>query len=605
MNMNLDDPNLTAFALGELSGADKDALESSVAASPEAQAHVAEIQSLAALLRGDFHRDLQQAADKRLSIIALLEEGNFWSQRRWVSLAAAAVLAVCAVVAAIALSPKPSTLVAGKEKGTPRERTRLQNEVDVTESDRRSGPLTPSIYAAVDAAPASQHGGENVFASAVANPVSSFPVQVETAAYGKVRNSIRFGSRPPKEAVQIEQMINYFSYDYPPPSGDRPFSINVDAATCPWQPGHQLVRIGLRGREIANEKRAPSNLVFLLDVSGSMHGADGLPMLQNAMRLLIERLTENDRVAIVVYAGASGVALPSTPGDRKEEIVRGLEELEAGPLTEGVEGIELAYRIAAENFIKGGVNRVVIASDGDLNVGVASDRELVKLAAKKARAGFSLTFLGLGKGSEKTVAMQQVATKVGGSYAPLESVQSARKVLLQQINATLVTIAEDVDVQVAFNPARVASYRLIGYENGMLRSGGSSRDEAEAAEIVAGHTITALYQIVPTEPGANDVATADQLLTVKLRHKQPGGGRDIVTEHSLDARAVDWAQAPGDLRFAAAVAEFGLVLRDSPHKGTASLAAVLEHAQNAQGADEGGYRAGFVELVRSAQTLPF
>ena len=607
MNINFDDPKLTAFALDELPAAERERMEKAVAASPEAQAEVAEIQALGALVRADFRRDLQQAAEKPRSIVALLEEGNFWTQWHWVSLATAAVLAVGAVVAAVMLSEgwNPS-LVAEKERASRREDKGVQMEADVAEPDLRADTAAQSasqVYAAVSAPTAWQRGGENVFAPAAANPVSSFPVQVDTAGYAKVRSSLRYGSRPPKEAVQIEQMINYFDYDYPQPEGDRPFSINVDAATCPWQPGHELVRIGLRGREIANENRAPSNLVFLLDVSGSMHSSDRLPLVKRAMRLLIDRLTENDRVAIVVYAGASGVALPPTPGDRKEEIVRGLEQLEADALTDGVEGLELAYRIAAENFIKGGANRVVVATDGELNVGVPSRRELVKLARKNARAGVGLTMLRVGDDAAQSTAMQSVAADVGGSYAFLDSVQSARKTMLAQINATLVTIASDVDVQVAFNPARVASYRLIGYENGMLRSEGSSRDEGAADDIVAGHTITALYEIVPAAPPPPAGTTADRLVTVTLRHEQPGAATDVVTEHSLDAHVVDWAQAPADFRFAAAVAEFGMILRDSPHKGNGTLAGVLETAESAKGADPAGYRAGFVELVRQAQAL--
>jgi Ca-activated chloride channel family protein len=396
--------------------------------------------------------------------------------------------------------------------------------------------------------------------------------------------------------VQIEEMVNYFSYDYPQPEGDQPFSVTVDAATCPWQPGHELVRIGLKGREIANENRAPSNLVFLLDVSGSMQTSESLTLMKRAMRPLIERLTADDRFAVVVYAGASGVAVPTTRGDRKEEILRALEALEAGPLTDGVEGIELAYRIAGDNFVEGGTNRVIIVTDGELNVGVPGERELVQFAKKKARSGVSLTLLRVGDDPAKSAAMQKVAASVGGSYAHLESLQTARNVLLQQINATLVTIAKDVDVEVVFKPERVESYRLIGYERGMRRS-----DESIGEEIAAGHAVTALYQIVPT-------ASQDQpgpLLTVKLRHQRAEGGSSLTTEHSLDGNAVEWTEAPLDFRFAAAVAEFGMILRDSPHRGNGTLAGVLQTAEEAKGADPAGYRAGFVELVRRAQTVAF
>ena len=621
MNRNLDDPNLTAFALGELSGAEKEAMEHAVAASPEAQARVEEIQSLARALRGEFRLDLQQAAEKRPSILKLLEQGNLWSDWRWVSLAAAAVLAVCALVAAVALSGRGPSVVAEKESKPRPEDTSVQMEVDTTPPEllASSAPAPAWFPWGVNTPAADQRTGENSFVPAASNPISTFPVQVDTAAYSGVRKSINAGSRPPKDAVRIEQMINYFSYDYPQPKGDRPFSITADAAMCPWQAGHQLVRIGVRGRDIPNENRSASNLVFLLDVSRAMHTADGLPLVKRAMRLLVDRLTEHDRVAIVVYAGASGVALPSTRGDRKDEIIRAVEELKADALTGGIAEIELAYRIAAENFVPGGVNRVIIGTDGELNLGVRSEQELVQLANNKARSGVALTMLRVGNAPTKNAAMQKLADRVGGSYAHLDSLQVARKVLLQQINATLVTIAKDVDVEVAFNPARVSSYRLIGYENALLPKADSNK-ESDGGEIDAGHTVTALYEIVPVgaevEPAlsgapvntlhnVNAGAGSDQLLTVKLRHKQPDGSASMVMEHSLDTDAVEWSQTPPDFRFAAAVAQFGMILRDSPHKGNGTLVGVLKTAQEARGRDEAGHRAGFVELLRKAQALAY
>ncbi|MBA2271944.1 MAG: von Willebrand factor type A domain-containing protein [Chthoniobacterales bacterium] len=603
MNINLDDPILTAFALEELSGGEKEAIEKAVAASPEAQARAEEIRTFARLVRSEFRLDLQRAAEKRLSILSLLQQGNLWSDWRWVSLAAAALLAIAAVIAAVTLSPgRSSEVLADKESKAARRERVVQMEVDSTPPELLASNAAPSSAPAA-AAPVDRQSGENPFAPAASNPVSTFPVQSGTAAYAKVRRSISSGSRPPKDAVQIDQMINYFSYDYPQPEGDRPFSVNVDAATCPWKPGNQLVRIGLKGREIPNENRGPSNLVFLLDVSGSMQSADRLPLIKSAMRLLVDRLTENDRVAIVVYAGASGVALPSTRGNRKEEIVRAIEELKADALADGVEGIELAYRIAADNFTNGGVNRVIVATDGELNVGLASDRELVQLANKKARAGVSLTMLRVGNDPAKHVPMQKIAARVGGSYAHVRSLQSGRNVLLQQINATLATIAKDVEIEVVFNPARVSSYRLIGYDNGGRRNEDSTRDALDGGDIAAGHTVTALYQIVPNAIDAG--AARGDLLRLKLHHKQPGGSERVTTEHSLHGEAVGWAQAPADFRFVAAVAQFGMILRDSPHKGNGTLANVLDAAQESKGADSAGYRAGFVELVRQAQTLPF
>ena len=611
MNIELDHPNMTAFALGELSGAERDAIEQAVAGSPEAQAQVEEIQTFARLVAGEFRLDLQRAASKRLSILSLLEQGNFWSDRRWVSLAAAAVLAIGALVAAVALSPQRTAPVLAEQQGKAARRNAIvQMQVEPAPAEAVASDAAPVRVAPGAVASASdERTGENRFASAAANPVSTFPVQVGTASYATVRRSISSGARPPKEAVQIEEMINYFSYDYPEPQADRAFSIHLDAATCPWQPGNQLVRVGLKGREIPNENRGASNLVFLVDVSGSMQSPDRLPLMKSAMRQLVDRLTEKDRIAIVVYAGASGVALPPTAGDRKEEILRALDDLQEDALSGGIEGIELAYRIAADNFIKGGINRVIVATDGELNVGVADERELVQLAKKKARKGVTLTLFGLGDDRVQTAAMQKIAQKVSGNYALLDSVENARRALVQQIDGTLVTIAKDVEVEVVFNPARVASYRLIGYDNRLRRQEESSSANSGSVEVGAGHTVTALYEVVPAGAQSDAAAIAGaqprELVTVKLHHKDPANGARLLTEHSLDADVVDWLHAPPDLRFAAAVAQFGMILRDSPHKGNGTLAGVLETAQAAQGDDPAGYRAGFVDLVRRAQTLAF
>lgn len=469
---------------------------------------------------------------------------------------------------------------------------------------------------------------ENSFLPAASNPLSTFSIDVDTTSYANVRRFINSGKLPPKDAVRIEEMVNYFSYDYPQPDGDQPFSVNLDVTSCPWQPEHRLVRIGLKGREIAADKRGASNLVFLLDVSGSMEPAERLPLIKQSMRLLVDKLTENDRVAIVVYAGSSGVALPSTRGDQKERILAALEELKAGGSTNGAEGINLAYKIAAENFIKGGVNRVILATDGDFNVGVTSQGELVRLAEEKAKGGVYLTVLGVGDDNLKDSTMQKLADKVNGNYAYLDSLEEARKVLVQQMNGTLVTIAKDVKVQVEFNPARVASYRLLGYEKRMLRKQDFNNDKIDAAEIGAGHTVTALYEVVPTgstpspagsvppvdplkyqaqSPTAVASAAAalgsPEMLTVKLRYKEPDGDTSKLLERPLVDSNAEFNTASTDLKFAAAVAEFGMILRDSPYKGNGTLGAVLEWAQESKGRDEAGYRAGFVDIVRKARAL--
>ena len=469
---------------------------------------------------------------------------------------------------------------------------------------------------------------ENPFLPASGNPLSTFSIDVDTASYSNVRRFINSGSLPPKDAVRIEEMINYFTYNYREPEGDKPFSIDLDATSCPWEPTHRLVRIGLKGREVANEKRPPSNLVFLLDVSGSMTPAERLPLVKQAMRLLVDKLTENDRVAIVIYAGGSGLALNSTPGNEKEKILRALEELEAGGSTNGAEGIELAYKVAADNFIKGGVNRVILATDGDFNVGVTNQGDLIRLIEAKAKTGVFLSVLGVGTDNLKDSTMQKLADKGNGNYAYLDSVDEARKVLVQQINGTLMTIAKDVKIQVEFNPARVASYRLIGYEKRLLRKEDFNNDKVDAGEIGAGHTVTALYEIVPAGAGATDpaasvppvdplkyqspspatAATTDskassETVTVKLRHKKPDGDVSELTERSFTDNGSKFENAAPDLKFAAAVAEFGMLLRDSQFKGKGTFGAVIEWAQEGKGRDTAGYRAGFIEMARKAQSL--
>ena len=469
---------------------------------------------------------------------------------------------------------------------------------------------------------------ENPFLPAATNPLSTFSIDVDTASYANVRRFINSGSLPPKDAVRVEEMINYFTYDYKEPASDKPFSIDLDATACPWEPSHRLLRIGLKGREVANEKRPASNLVFLLDVSGSMMPSERLPLVKQAMRLLVDKLSENDRVAIVIYAGGSGLALKSTPGNEKEKILRALEELQAGGSTNGAEGIELAYKIAAENFIKGGVNRVILATDGDFNIGVTNQGDLIRLIEAKAKTGVFLSVLGVGTDNLKDSTMQKLADKGNGNYAYLDSVDEARKVLVQQINGTLMTIAKDVKIQVEFNPARVASYRLIGYEKRLLRKEDFNNDKVDAGEIGAGHTVTALYEVVPAGPGATDPAAgvppvdplkyqspnpssvaktaandSPEMVTVKLRHKKSDGEVSELTEKTFTDNGSKFENAAPDLKFAAAVAEFGMLLRDSQYKGKGSFGAVIEWAQEGKGRDVAGYRAGFIEMAQKAQSL--
>jgi Ca-activated chloride channel family protein len=457
---------------------------------------------------------------------------------------------------------------------------------------------------------------DNPFLAATANPLSTFSIDVDTASYANVRRFLAQGRLPPKDAVRVEELLNYFRYDYPEPSGEVPFSVTTEVAACPWKPEHRLVLVGLRGRSIAGAAVPPRRLTFLLDVSGSMDTKAKLPLLKQAMTLLVETLREQDRVAIVVYAGSSGLVLPPTPGDLKVEIRDALASLEAGGSTAGGAGIQLAYRVAADMFLPGGVNRVVLATDGDFNVGITSLGELSRLIEEKRRGGVSLSVLGFGEGNLKDSTMEMLADRGNGNYSYIDSLAEARKVLVSEAGGTLVTIAKDVKIQVELNPRRVAAYRLIGYENRLLRAEDFADDRKDAGEIGAGHTVTALYEVVPAGvptslPGVDPLryqqpallegaAAGDELLTVKLRYKQPDGDASRLLATSV--RDVP-APASENVRFAAAVAEFAMLLRDSEHKGGSSWAQALALVEGARGGDPGGYREAFVDLVRRAEEL--
>ena len=361
---------------------------------------------------------------------------------------------------------------------------------------------------------------ENEFLLAQSNPLSTFSIDVDTAAYANVRRFLTHGQKPPPGAVRIEELVNYFSYDYPWPEGDVPFAVNAEIAGCPWAPEHRLVRFGLKGRVIEADSRPVSNLVFLLDVSGSMADENKLPLVKNAMRLLVEQLGENDRVAIVVYAGSSGLVLPSTTADQKQTILTAFDRLNAGGSTNGGEGIELAYQVAVENYINGGVNRVILCTDGDFNIGTTDRSSLVRLIEEKAASGVALTVLGFGMGNYKDATVEQLADKGNGNYAYIDTLNEARKVLVEQMTGTLITIAKDVKIQVDFNPAQVAAYRLIGYENRLLKAEDFDDDTEDAGEIGAGHTVPALYEIIPVGVDVPESMTAPQ-----SKYQQPGGRR--------------------------------------------------------------------------------
>lgn len=460
---------------------------------------------------------------------------------------------------------------------------------------------------------------DNRFLEVSNNPLSTFSIDVDTASYANVRRFLQRGTLPPKDAVRIEEMLNYFSYDYPVPSGEGPFSASVEVAQAPWALEHRLVRIGLKGKEVAMEDRPSSNLVFLLDVSGSMRPSNKLPLLKKAMRLLVDRLGEKDRVAIVVYAGASGLVLPSTSADQKERILAALENLEAGGSTNGGSGIRLAYQSAVSHFISGGINRVILATDGDFNVGTTNQGDLTRLIEDNARSGVFLTVLGFGMGNYKDSTLEKLADMGNGNYAYIDNINEARKVLVDEINSTLITIAKDVKIQIEFNPLQVSAYRLIGYENRLLRQEDFNDDTKDAGEIGAGHTVTVFYEIVPagrglsipgvdplkyqTPMGTTEVAQSGELLTLKLRYKQPDGQTSRLLEFPVRDADQAYSQASQDFKFAAAVASFGMILRESPYKGNGTLAAVLELAEEGKGSDPHGYRGEFLELVKLARAL--
>ena len=474
--------------------------------------------------------------------------------------------------------------------------------------ERQAPPLDREGYA---------HIVENALVRAIDQPLSTFSVDVDTASYANVRRFLSMGQLPPKDAVRIEEMVNYFGYDYDEPRGPHPFSVTTEVAACPWREGHRLVLIGLQGRRIADADLPPRNLVFLVDVSGSMNQPQKLPLVKASLGLLADTLREQDTVALVVYAGAAGLVLPPTPGDRKAEIRRALDRLEAGGSTAGGAGIELAYKVAGESFVKGGINRVILATDGDFNVGVTSDGELVRLIEEKRKSRVFLSVLGFGMGNYQDAKMEQLADKGDGNYAYIDTLHEARKVLVEQAGGTLVTIAKDVKIQVEFNPARVAAYRLIGYENRVLAAQDFNDDKKDAGEIGAGHSVTALYEIVPAgmEVTAGTVdalkyqqprlasaqAKSEELMTVKLRYKAPEG--DASRLLSVAVRQADDAAPKPRLAFASAVAGFGMLLRESEHKGTLSYAGVRELAGRGTGADPNGYRSEFVKLVAAAEGL--
>jgi len=457
------------------------------------------------------------------------------------------------------------------------------------------------------------------FRDTLTNPLSTFSIDVDTASYANMRRFIQNNQLPYKDAVRIEEMINYFSYDYPLPDKKHPFAVYTEISTCPWHEGHRLIHIGLQGKKLETKDLPRSNLVFLLDVSGSMQPENKLPLLKSAFKLLLKELDEKDRVAIVVYAGAAGLVLPSTPADQKDAIIDAIERLEAGGSTAGGAGIKLAYKIAQENFISGGNNRIILATDGDFNVGTSSSSELVRMIEEKRKKGVFLTVLGFGMGNYKDGRMEQIADKGNGNYHYIDNLLEAKKVFIDDMRGTLFTIAKDVKIQIEFNPAKVKAYRLIGYENRMLNKEDFDDDTKDAGELGAGHTVTALYEIVPYGSSEEiqeltglkyQTAKIDprafkskELLTIRLRYKKPDQDKSALIEAAALNKSLEIAESSADFKMAAAVAAFGMLLRDSDFKGNATYESILELAREGKSTDRNGYRAEFIKLVEMCRLL--
>ena len=461
---------------------------------------------------------------------------------------------------------------------------------------------------------------ENIFLDPRANPLSTFSIDVDAASYSNMRRMINSGQLPQKDVVRIEEMINYFDYNYPNPTGEDPFSISTEVSTAPWNSQHKLVHIGLQGKMIDYENLQASNLVFLIDVSGSMSDNNKLPLLISSMKLLVNELGAKDRVAIVVYAGAAGLVLPSTPAYEKTKIFAALDRLQAGGSTAGGAGIKLAYQVAMENLIEDGNNRVILATDGDFNVGASSTSDMVRLIEEKRDDGIFLTITGFGMGNYKDGRMEQISNAGNGNYFYIDNINEAKKVFVTEMRATLFTIAKDVKIQVEFNPQLVQAYRLIGYENRMLKSEDFNDDKKDAGELGAGHTVTALYEIIPVGVKSGFIKDIDplkyqissiydtkgankDLLTVKFRYKRPDGDTSRLITKVLKDNNIAFDKTSDNFRFSASVASFGMILRDSEFKGSANYESVIEIASKSKGKDIEGYRREFIKLVEACNLL--
>jgi Ca-activated chloride channel family protein len=461
---------------------------------------------------------------------------------------------------------------------------------------------------------------ENSFQNPKDNALSTFSIDVDAASYSNIRRFINSGQLPPKDAVRTEEMINYFSYNLPAPTGNEPVAIHTELSTAPWNPQHMLLRIGLKARVVKTDKLPASNLVFLIDVSGSMNEPNKLPLVQSSLKMLTDQIRPKDKVAIVVYAGNAGLVLPPTPGNQKITIKDAIDRLSAGGSTAGGQGIKLAYQIAKENFLKDGNNRVILATDGDFNVGASSDEDMQNLIEQERKSGVFLSVLGFGMGNYKDSKMETLADKGNGNYAYIDNITEARKTLVSEFGGTLFTVAKDVKLQLEFNPAKVQAYRLIGYENRLLNKEDFNNDLKDAGDMGAGHTVTAFYEIIPI--GVKDrfsnsvdplkyqkqgkvasINPSGEMLTIKFRYKEPNSSISKLSQAIVTDQPMNFNRTSSDFRFATAVAEIGMLLRESDFKQASEFSQAIEIARVSKGEDREGYRAEFIKLAESAKLL--
>jgi len=494
-----------------------------------------------------------------------------------------------------------------EEKGVERERNQPESKV---KSDETNPNFNTEEYKKIE---------ENEFKDAKQNPLSTFSIDVDKASYSNVRRYLSGSQMPPKDAVRIEEMVNYFKYNYPQPTGEHPFSINTEITDCPWNKENKIILIGLQGKTLNYNELKPCNLVFLIDCSGSMEDANKLPLLKKSLKLMLDGLNSSDKIAIVAYAGAAGLILPSTDATKKNKIIDALDDLVAGGSTAGGQGIELAYKVAKENLIKGGNNRVILCTDGDFNVGVSSTSELVRTMEEKRKDDIYLTICGFGMGNYKDDRMEEISKAGNGNYFYIDNIKEAEKVFVKEMRANMFTIAKDVKIQIEFNPFVVKAYRLIGYENRLLANEDFNDDKKDAGELGAGHTVTAMYEIIPAGStqavrttdnlkyqqivSNSNQANSNEILTVKFRYKPPKLETSNLIEQPLKNTIVSFDKASENLRFAASVAGFGMLLRDSKFKGDLTYDKIIEMATASKGSDEDGYRSEFISLVKTANLL--